>query len=192
MSRYKAATDATLSARIRRSDAEAFKALYERYHDAIFGFLRRRLDSYELARDMTQDVFVRTWASRANLDPKQPVKAYLFRAANNLLINHYDKTRVRQSYAREYQRDTTPHIEPHELVDLDDHYKAALDALPPNLRTAFVLNRYDGLTYREIAAYTNVSVKTVESRMSKALKQLREALKHVIGSIILALIATIA
>ena len=112
------------------------------------------------------------------------MKAYLYRIANNILIDHYRKREVRQAYTAQHA-DTTPTMAPVEHVDLEAHVLKAIEQLPDALREAFVLSRFEELTYREIAALLGVSVKTVESRMSKALKQLRALLQHTLLLLVL-------
>ena len=170
-------SDRQLGARIKASDHAAFRVLFYRYYEPLYHFVARRLPAGETPQDVVQDVFARLWQRRAAIKPDQPLKAYLYRIANNILIDHYRKREVRQAYAAQHT-ETTPTIAPVEHVDLEDHVREAIDHLPEALREVFVLSRFEELTYREIAALLGVSVKTVESRMSKALKQLRALLQH--------------
>ena len=116
------------------------------------------------------------WQNRSNLNPKLSIKAYLFRTANNLLIDHYRKKQT-QTVFQEDNFSYEPSENPFETYDVEEGVNKALLELPENLRTVFTMNRFDGLKYTEIAESLNVSIKTVESRMSKALKILRETLK---------------
>ncbi len=178
-------TDRVLGIRIKASDHAAFKVLFYRYYDPLFRFVSRRLSNQAGASDIVQDVFVRVWQNRARLDPDQPLKAYLFRIANNMLIDQYRKRDVRLAYAA--QQDTTPPmVAPVEHFDVEEEVMAAINRLPEAIRQTFILSRFEAMTYPEIAALLEVSVKTVESRMSKALKKLRVTLQHML---VLALIA---
>ena len=172
-------SDRVLGARIKASDHAAFKVLFYRYYEPLFRFVARRLPAGEAPQDVVQDVFARLWQHRAAIKENQPLKAYLYRIANNILIDHYRKREVRQAYAAQHPG-TTPTVAPVEHVDLEEHVMEAVRRLPDPLRETFVLSRFEELTYREIAALLEVSVKTVESRMSKALKQLRVLLHHML------------
>ena len=139
-----------------------------------------------MSRCITSSPGVSRLASRDAIKEDQPLKAYLYRIANNMLIDHYRKREVRQAYAAQHV-ETTPTLAPVEHVDLEEHVMKAIEQLPGALREAFVLSRFEELTYREIAVLLGVSVKTVESRMSKALKQLRVLLQHTL-QVVLALL----
>ena len=180
-------SDRQLGARIKASDHAAFRVLFYRYYEPLFRFVARRLPAGETPQDVVQDVFVRLWQRRATLKEDQPLKAYLYRIANNILIDQYRKREVRRTYAAQHAETTTP-IVPVEDVDLEEHVMEAIEQLPEALREAFVLSRFEELTYREIAALLGVSVKTVESRMSKALKQLRVLLQHTLSVVLMLLL----
>ncbi len=160
---------------VKASDHLAFKTLYYRYFEALFRFLWRQTNNEELAKDLLQELFGRVWKNRAHLDPQQPIKSYLYRIGHNLVIDHR-----RQNAHPVDSLEAHPEIEPaysaDEPFELQDKIQAAINALPEPVRLVFAMNRFDGVKYAEIAKVLNVSVKTVEARMSKALAMLRERL----------------
>jgi len=162
--------DNALVAAVRNSDEKAFQILFHRYAEAIYAFLYTRVRSSELARDFVQDVFTRFWSHRHTLDPDQGCKAYLFRIADRLLIDHFRKQGSRTAYqnAMKYSESMAPDLELQ--ITLQD----TLQDLPESLRQVFILSRYEGYTYQEIANICEVSVKTIEKRMSEVLKILRD------------------
>ena len=168
---------------IKASDHLAFKTLYYRYFEALFRFLWRQTHNEELAKDLLQELFSRVWKSRHHLDPQQPIKSYLYRIGHNLVIDHR-----RQNAHRVDSLDAHPEIEPayaaDEQFDLQDKIAAAIKSLPEPVRLVFAMNRFDGVKYAEIAAVLNISVKTVEARMSKALALLREKLAPFLMSLL--------
>ena len=186
MNNHDETSDRVLGARIKASDDAAFKVLFYRYYEPLFRFVARRIPAGESSKDVVQDVFARVWQNRDGINPDQPLKAYLFRIAKNILIDQYRKREVRQAYAVR-QADAAPTVAPVEYFDVEGHVMEAIEALPEALRQTFILSRFEELTYREIAALLDVSVKTVESRMTKALKQLRVALQHTL-MVVLALL----
>ncbi|MEM6645662.1 MAG: sigma-70 family RNA polymerase sigma factor [Bacteroidota bacterium] len=173
-------SDAVLTARLRASDPAAFRQLFERHYEPLYRFVARRLPSgqSETPADMVQDLFLRLWQRREALDPEQPVRAYLFSSANRLLIDRYRRQTVRQAYREAQASQPAPVAAPIEHFDVAPDVQAAIQALPEAVQHTFVLSRFDGLTYREIAALLEVSPKTVEARMSKALRLLRDSLRH--------------
>ena len=89
--------DSDLVTAVRASDEAAFKSLYYRYYQTMFNFLWRRTRDYEASKDLTQELLIRLWKHRENLDPKQSLRAYLYRIANNLAIDHLRKKEREQS-----------------------------------------------------------------------------------------------
>lgn len=177
-------SDANLTAAIKASDHHAFKALYYRYFEALFRFLWRQINNEELAKDLVQEVFSRVWKNRAHLDPAQPIKSYLYRIGHNLVIDHRRQTRHSVDSLEAH-----PEIEPayhaEEPFELTDKIEAAITSLPEPVRLVFTMNRFEGVKYAEIAKILNISVKTVEARMSKALASLREKLAPFLAGLLL-------
>lgn len=167
-------SDSELTEAIKSSDSAAFKTLYYRYNNAIYKFLWQRTYSIELAKDFLQEVFTRLWQNRMNLDSTKSIKAYLYRIANNLVIDFLRKNAYKRSYISKLTRQVRSSCE--DSIEIKTSIKIALNNLPEKLRTVFMLSRYEGLTYSEIAETCNVSIKTVESRMSRALQYLRKEL----------------
>jgi RNA polymerase sigma-70 factor (ECF subfamily) len=176
--------DAELAQAIKAADHTAFKVLYYRYFKALFHFLWRQTNNEELSKDLLQEVFSRVWKSRAHLDPRQSLKAYLYRIGHNLVIDH----RRQSARQPEYLADNPGH-EPADIVEenfeLVENIQAAIQNLPEPVRLVFTMNRFDGAKYAEIAAALNISVKTVEARMSKALAILREKLAPFLMALVL-------
>lgn len=159
---------------IRSSDTGQFQELYYRYYEALYRFFWIRINSTELSKDFVQDVFTRVWKNRSRLDPNKSVKAYLYRIANNLAIDYFRKKGHEQRYLSDLkQRKPTVYHDPVEMKITIDR---AVHDLPEKVRQIFIFSRYEGLTYQEIAEVCQISIKTVEARMSQALNLLRETL----------------
>lgn len=171
----KNAVELELIKAIRRDDKTAFKEFCRIYYDALYRFLWRKTRDEETAKDLAQELFLNIWTHRANLDETQSCKAYLYRAANNIAINHLKKKAIRQSYTVDSSATERTTVTD-EQQDFQEYAEEILHDLPEEQRLVFTLNKFEGLKYREIAEMLNISIKTVESRMSKALKALREKL----------------
>ncbi|MDZ7288385.1 MAG: RNA polymerase sigma-70 factor [candidate division KSB1 bacterium] len=180
--------DAELTAAIKVSDHAAFKTLYFRYFEALFRFLWRLTSDAELSKDCVQEVFSRIWNNREHLDPHQPIKSYLYRIGYNLVIDHRRQNKQRLD-SLEAHPEIAPSYSADEPFELRDKIEDAIKNLPEPIRLVFTMNRFDGFKYAEIAAALDISVKTVEARMSKALKILREKLAPFLGSGLLLLLS---
>jgi len=164
--------DASLVERVRTGDRDAFHALYGRHAPALFRYLRHRVRGREAAEDLVQELFVRIWSRREKLDPSQSIKAYAFRIAGNLAIDH-----LRRKIADPI--DGSAEVPEHASQPEDERLEQrrrldmAMSKLSEEQRKVFQLSRFGGLTYAEIATSLSISVKMVEYHMTRALKKLR-------------------
>ena len=143
-------------------DAPSLETLYRQHAGWLRSQLRTRYGAYVAARadDLVQETYVRA-AARGVTTIRHP-RAFLLRVASRLAID-LTRARRREAGAQADEPQSDPDQDAQVLL------KQAILALPPHLRDPFVLNRFGGLTYDQIAARLGVSVKTVEGRMSQAL-----------------------
>lgn len=157
---------------------ETFEALFRTHYSGLASFAIRYVEDRETAEEIVQEMFSSLWSKASEIRIKTSVKSYLYGAVRNACLNHLKHQKVRQSYAEEQKwtsyQDTTNFLE---LDELQSRIADALDKLPARCREIFELNRFDGKRYKEIAEYLQLSLKTVENQMGKALSILREELK---------------
>jgi RNA polymerase sigma-70 factor, ECF subfamily len=125
-----------------------------------------------------QEVFVKIWVGREEIDPDESLNAYLFKIAQNISLNRLKRLKVESRYTEIYKLVYIEHNEFSALdsllaKELEDNIALAIGNLPPECRKVFELSRIEGLKYKEIAETLHISVKTVESQMTKALRSLR-------------------
>lgn len=174
MKDFRTYSDKKLARAIKSANIAAFKELYYRYYTPLHSFLWLRTNSTELTSDLIQEVFTRLWQNREKLIPENSVKAYLYKIANNLVIDHYRKKNTENAYLAENFLAKSRHLD--DSLESVTAIKISIQNLPENSRIVFILSRYQGLTYLEIAKALKVSIKTVEARMSQALRILRDEL----------------
>lgn len=169
--------------KIRTGDGEAFERLFGLYCQPLIHFVRRYVQDTSIAEDLVQDVFLAIWANRSRLDPALNIKTYLYTAVKNRALKHLRHNDVERRNAEDVAlgapRSKTPEGERQEKELADSVYRA-IEALPEKCRLIFSMNRFDHLTYAEIAEIQNISIKTVETQMGRALKSLRERLAHLL------------
>jgi RNA polymerase sigma-70 factor, ECF subfamily len=165
-------TDESLVNAIRQDDTEAFKVLFKTYFAPLIRFCWYRVHSMETSRDLVQDVFMRVWLKRYSLDPGKSIKAYLYKTLNNLIINHVNLSSSKTIPLDEIE-EIKEYADAKEIETMIDIEKA-LDKLPAKQRSVFMLSRFDGFDYAEIAEICGISKKAVEKRMSKAFTLLRK------------------
>lgn len=152
-----------------------FKQLFDTYFDTIRSFIFYRCGDTDAASDMTQDVFMKIWEKREQLD-NGDLKPLLYKMANDLTISNYRKNSTRLDYEKSLVIQTDSPLSPEEefrFEELAASYAKALKEMPEAQRLVFLMNRNDELKYHEIAGRLDISVKTVEKRMSAALQFLR-------------------
>jgi len=166
--------------RIINNDEVAFKELYDLYYNDLVKFSYYYVRDRDAAEDIVQDVFFKVWITRNKLDPLKNIKTYLFKITSNFSLMVLRKKKVREKFARN-KSDIIVESPENEYIrkEFDKIQSDAIFSLPPKCRTIFCLSRVDKLTYKEIATSLNISVKTVEGQMGKALRKLKAILeKH--------------
>lgn len=169
--------------KIQKGNKQAFERLFKEYYFELSRFAWRYVESKAVAEELVQDVFADIWEERTEWQPSN-TKAYLFSVVRNCAVDYIRKQQVRQKYNSKLvdeKKPATINMEnKKETKQIRTAIKAEVEALPARSKMTFKLHRYDGLTYREIAEVMDVSVKTVESQMTRTLKRLRKRLSHLL------------
>ena len=175
--------DIQLLERVRDSDVEAFRMLFDRYQPIVFRQLLFQTREAELAHDIVQETFLRIWERRSTLNPQLSFLAYTFRISGNLV-----RDAIRRRKTRERLDSTLPPpslsegddpAEALQLVILEEKLIAIInEELPEKCRRIFLLSRFEGKSNREIADLLGLSVRTVEHQINHALKVIRKELKE--------------
>ena len=185
MSTSRPPTDAELLLGMRAGHERALEVLYERYGGLVYTLALRIVGDAELAREVLQDTFLRSWDGRATYDPERGrVPWWLMGIARNRAIDLL-RSRSHQARLRERSgpsRDAHVSGHPGDAVALRRDVVAALEALPAGQRDAIELAYYGGLTQAEIARELGEPLGTIKSRTRDALDRLRARLWPVIAS----------
>lgn len=167
--------------RLRRKDKGAFELVFNTFYGLLKSYALRFIEDTEDAEEVVQDVFVKFWERCESIAPDSSVKSYLYRSVHNTCLNHLKHQKVKDAYRQHVI--TFMEEAANELVEeqegLRERILDEINNLPPRCSEIFKLSRFDGLKYQEIAEHLEISVKTVEVQMGKALKVLRERLKDV-------------
>lgn len=159
-------------------DKNAFKHIFDLYFDAIRSYIYYRCTDEDLASDIAQDVFMRVWEKRDNLDESN-IKALLYKIAGDMLVSHFRKNAVHLDYSRHMAVEEVSSLTPQETLQFEElkkKYTQALGEMNDIHRETFLMNREENLKYTEIAERMGISVKAVEKRMTNALQLLKSKL----------------
>ena len=171
--------DRDLLGRIREGDEGAFDSVFREHYAPLVRTAEAMLHRRDVAEEIVQDVLLALWQRRATLVVEDSLRGYLFRATRNRVLNHLRHAAIERKAEPELASAEAPDAAaPAALVheEIDAALRRAVSTLPPRCREVFELSRVHGLRYAEIATTLDISVKTVEAQMGKALRTLRELL----------------
>jgi len=190
----------TLVEALKKGDRAAFEEIFHLYYKQIYSFCYSFLHQKEDAENITQDVFVKLWIKRASLelwikraslDCEKSFSGFLLTMTRHLSLNHIRAAINRQILMQESLHDKPAVYNQVEEKVSYNEIKQALEQLtnqlPPRRKEIFLLSREEGLSHLEISKRLNISVHTVESQMTKALKFIRKSLDRFITVFVLLL-----
>lgn len=161
-------------------EESTFTKIFKEYAKSLHNYLFYKTGNHDLAEDLAQEAFTKLWKNCAAVIPEN-AKGYVFKTANNLLINNYNHQKVVLKF------ENLPHSDrsnesPEYLLE-EKEFKAklenAISSLPEKQRLVFLMSRIDKKTYKEIAEILGISKQAVEKRMYKALDILRQISKNI-------------
>lgn len=172
--------------KLKNSDDKALEYFFNQYYKYLVVTAYNILHDDFRAKDIVQDVFFRLWEKRAELKI-QDMKPYLRRAVYNKAIDHIRKIKRQGGWTEEITDISHPVVSRTVLdeiagKELQQRINKAINLLPNKCKTVFCLSRLENLSHKEIAAQLDISVKTIENQMTKALKIMR---KHLLSIVII-------
>ncbi len=174
---------------LKTNDEAAFRQLYDGYWPQLYAVAYNRLREEMLAEDIVQEVFIDLWTKRNTLLIQHSLRAYLFASVKNKVLDCIRKRITRENFAQHILATTTDlNHTTDEQVACNELYQALnqqVAQLPNQRRLIFELSRHDQLSYAEIAQRLQLSPKTVENQLSRALKTLRRELRALLTLAIL-------
>lgn len=189
---YKEHSDQELVRLCLKSDERAARELVERFQRPVFSLVYRMVRDRELAEDLTQEVFVRTFNNLRRYDRSYKFSSWLFKIAYNLTVDHLRKKRLKtismhgspDAVTPERQEATSISLESDgerpdamtESKELAGYLEEAIGKLRPEYRTAILLRHVEGRAYEEISAIMGVPLGTVKTYIFRARRELRDLL----------------
>jgi RNA polymerase sigma factor (sigma-70 family) len=163
---------------IKNSSEAAFVRVYQQLHVKMFRFFLRRVKDEPLANELTQQVYIKLWRSRLSLSESHPIEAQLMTMAGSILVDHLRQhartRRVQRTFTDTvYQRASVEDVFSVSAFEKSDYLNAVIEQLPPVRKKIIRLRVIDGLSNKEIAGLLDISSKTVEDHITKAVKYVR-------------------
>lgn len=179
MGDYGLYSDQQLTALLQTGDEKAFTEIYNRYWQRMFVLASRKLYDLDEAGEIVQNIFISLWERRARLEIDGPLSAYLSVCVKYRIINALDKHYVRKRHAAHFMAPVTSNST-EEWLDFEEtrvRLAKLVADMPEKCRMVFTMSRDKGMTQKQIAEALNISEKTVEAHLGKALKTLRAGLR---------------
>jgi len=158
-------------------DKNRFQQVFKQYYNPLCNFASTYVKDHKLAQDIVQDVFAKLWDKRSEIQISTNEKSYLFQAVKNRALEIIKKRNLDKRLAEENVLNIDNNTNVDEQANkymLKEFLYKSIRQLPPKCQEIFVLNKINGLTYKEIATDLDISVKTVENQIGKAYRKLRE------------------
>ena len=162
-------------------DITHFEMLFRTYYQPLCRYAYTFLQDKEDAEEIVQSTFLLVWEKRESLAIRTSVKPYLYAMVRNACLNVLKHNKIKERHAGE---ELAMADKGHDAVmhtvssnELEHRIRLAMEELPDQCRVVFKLSRFEELKYSEIAEELNISIKTVENHMGKALRIMREQLK---------------
>ncbi len=160
-----------------KNTRQTFEKMFRQFQPMLVRYASTMLYSREDALEVVQEVFVKIWQKRDELEFGEQLKAYLFRAVRNQALNRINRNRLDTVSLDERMvmlaEENEGEIEEGKRQKLAQVYRE-MDKLPPNCKEIFVMSRLEGLSHKEIAAILDISTKTVENQIGIALRKIRK------------------
>ncbi len=176
-------------------DEDAIKLIFDHYYDGLCLYAESIIRNHQVAEEIVEDIFIYLWENSSKLTIQSSVKNYLYRSIHNNCIKYLNKLKTQKSkldlvsYAIDDVNILHPFTEDFPISDLivkelEEKSQEILNALPSQCREIYELNRFDNLSYSEIAAKLGISSSTVKTQMGRAFQRFRENLKDYVPLIV--------
>tara|TARA_R110002050_G_scaffold201588_1_gene336763 strand:+ start:1899 stop:2450 length:552 start_codon:yes stop_codon:yes gene_type:complete len=174
--------DAQLLEKLKQGSPTAYKQLFDRYYMPLSVYALKYCDSFQLAEDIVQELFIKFWDEKIYLKLENAISPYLFKAVKNNTLRAV-KTNSKYHFEQIENQINELIIDDIDAEFLEQERKKLykeIEKLPEKSQEVFKAIVLDNLKYKEIAEQLNISVNTVKTHYSRALKQLRESLDIII------------
>ena len=164
------------------NESKAFELIYEHYYADLCVYALRFFNSTEEAKDIVQQTIIKIWEQKEKLQKTEYLKTYIFKCVHNACLNKIREIKVQYvSESEEFLQNlkfefTDELISKEQCLEIEE----AIAQLPAQCRTVLELNRYQGMSYKEIAEKLNISHRTVDSHLTHATRFLKNRLKDMI------------
>lgn len=155
---------------------QEFEKIFKDYYPMGVLFARKQVHDMDTAKDIVQAVFVKMYEKGDQININTSIKSYVFQAIRNACINHHKHNQTKNRHSKIILDSSSEAVHDNQLEhkEFENQLNGLIDKLPDRCKLIFRLNRFEGKKNKEIAQELDISIRTVETQISKALKFLRE------------------
>jgi RNA polymerase sigma-70 factor (ECF subfamily) len=156
-----------------------FEQVFKEYFNPLVNFVNSHINNWEDSREIVQNTFMKIWEVKDRLDIDSSLKAYLYQATRNGMIDFIRSSKRNRSMVDDLKNTTSEYEDEPQALNsmlIKQEILRAMDTLKPKNREIFRLNKIEGLTHKEIAAHLEISVRSVEDNVKRATESVREIL----------------
>jgi RNA polymerase sigma-70 factor (ECF subfamily) len=164
---------------LRDGDQVAFRQVFDEYHSRVYAYIHKKTDSSYLAEETMQLTFVKLWNYRQSLKPELSLFTQIFRIASTTMIDLVRSEEKKRFAFQSIKKQADFRLDPLQSIEENELKKKVnvlVRQMPTMQKKVFEMSRFEEKSYREIALALSISIKTVETHISRALKFLRQNL----------------
>lgn len=173
------------------SNTVMFEKIFKEHFKGLHAYAYTMLKDTQAAEDIVQNIFLKLWEKKDTIQVERSMASYLYRAVHNDSLNYLQHQKVKEAHLAYQGRNAGNSNNDAENIsyeELDSRLEKALQVLPEACRMVFLMSRFEELKYRDIAEKLNISVKTVENQMGKALRLLRLELVDLLPAVLITIL----
>ena len=165
---------------LKKGEEQAFKQLFDTYYRQLVAYANKYVADVDLSRGIVQDLFVVLYEKRDEINIHTSLKSHLYQSVRNRCLNFIKRDKMKQQH---HQRildsfdDFSEQFDNIEYIELENLISKVVENLPTQCKKIFKMNRFEGISNQNIADDLNLSKRTVETQISKALKIIKIELK---------------
>ncbi|MBJ6367781.1 RNA polymerase sigma factor [Snuella sedimenti] len=171
--------DKILIHELKKGNEKAYKHLYNAYYKRLLVYCLGLTNNLPMAEDIVQNTYIKIWTNKDRITITTSLKSYLFRSVYNNFISEYNKKQKETAAIEQMKFQIL-----NNLIELNDDVlqnklralEHAIDELPKKCKSAFILHKKQGYSYKEIAMQMNISERTVEKHISRAISRIKKSL----------------
>jgi RNA polymerase sigma-70 factor (ECF subfamily) len=168
-----------LTYQFKAGSVDAFKSIFNQYYKPLCSFARKYVFDLAVAEDIIQELFVKFWEQRNEIQLKTSAKSYLFQSARNECLNYLKHQHVKEKYKTHVSIVSTDSFfhDSLEEEEINQLVYRTIQSLPSRRKQIFEMSRFEGKSIEEIARELSISRNTIKNQLVKALKQIRQVLE---------------